>query len=241
MMKPNEMSPMSSPVLRRSKKSEFPSKIPPFFFFSYCSYSCVTNLLVKLRLVFGDHRPTRDLILQNREHHLQAALSASQAAAIGGKSATFYIPTPDAVQSQIEYEKLYPLKYAQPTSYLRFSSTVEDCVGCPYDMDEEDDTFLKSMNKKRNASTQCSEVQFEEVMNCFEETAQTKQPFAAVDSPPVLSYDEIESSIDDYLDDHAKQFAKDIYEHWRTRRLEAGNKQLITSLKVSRVYPKDTV
>ena len=108
-------------------------------------------------------------------------------------------------------------------------------------MDEEDDAFLKSMNKKRNASTQCSEVQFEEVMNCFEETAQTKQPFAAVDSPPVLSYDEIESSIDDYLDDHAKQSAKDIYEHWRARRLEAGNKQLITSLKVSRVCPKDTL
>ena len=197
--------------------------------------------LVNSRLVFRDHRPTRDLILPNREHHLQAALSASQAAAIGGKSATFYIPTPDAVQSQIEYEKLYPLKYSQPTSYLRFSSTVEDCVGCPYDMDEEDDAFLKSMNKKRNASTQCSEVQFEEVMDCFEETAQTKQPFAAVDSPPVLSYDEIESSIDDYLDDHARQFAKDIYEHWKARRLEAANKQLITSLKVSPVRSKDTV
>ena len=197
--------------------------------------------LVNSRLVFRDRRPTRDLILRNREHHLQAALSASQAAAIGGKSATFYIPTPDAVQSQIEYEKLYPLKYSQPTSYLRFSSTVEDCVGCPYDMDEEDDAFLKSMNKKRNASTQCSEVQFEEVMNCFEETAQTKQPFAAVDSPPVLSYDEIESSIDDYLDDHARQFAKDIYEHWKARRLEAANKQLITSLKVSPVRSKDTV
>ena len=108
-------------------------------------------------------------------------------------------------------------------------------------MDEEDDAFLKSMNKKRNASTQCSEIQFEEVMNCFEETAQAKQPFAAVDSPPVLSYDEIESSIDDYLDDHAKHFAKDIYEHWKARRLEAANKQLITGLKVSFVCPQDTV
>lgn len=106
-------------------------------------------------------------------------------------------------------------------------------------MDEEDDAFLKSMNKKRNASTQCSEVQFEEVMNCFEETAQAKQPFAAVDSPPVLSYDEIESSIDDYLDDHAKHFAKDIYEHWKAQRLEAANKQLITTLKVSRIFSQD--
>ena len=166
---------------------------------------------------------------------MQAALSASQAAVIGGKVAQIYIPTPDAVQSSLQYDKLYPLKYAQPATYVRFSSTVEDCAGCPYDMDEEDHAFFKSMDTKQNASTQCSEDQFEEIMNCFEETAQVKQPYAAVDSPPVLSYDEIESSLDDYLDDHARQFAKEIYEHWKTRRLEAGNKSLITGLKVARL------
>ena len=101
-------------------------------------------------------------------------------------------------------------------------------------MDEEDHTFFKSMDTKHNASTQCSEDQFEEIMNCFEETAQVKQPYAAVDSPPVLSYDEIESSLDDYLDDHVRQFTRNIYEHWKTRRLEAGNRSLITGLKVAR-------
>lgn len=99
-------------------------------------------------------------------------------------------------------------------------------------MDEEDDAFFKSMNKKKKVSTQCSEDQFEEVMNCFEETAQVKQPYAAVDSPPVLSYEEIESSMDDYLDDNARPFTKDIHEHWKTRRLEAGNRSLIEGLKV---------
>lgn len=163
---------------------------------------------------------------------MQAALSASQAAAIGGNVAQIYIPTPDAVQSSIQYAKLYPLTYSQPATYVRFSSTVEDCAGCPYDMDEEDDAFFKSMNKKKNVSTQCSEDQFEEVMNCFEETAQVKQPYAAVDSPPVLSYEEIESSMDDYLDDNARPFTKDIHEHWKTRRLEAGNRSLIEGLKV---------
>lgn len=166
---------------------------------------------------------------------MQAALSASQAAVIGGKVTQIYIPTPDAVQSSLQYDKLYPLTYAQPATYVRFSSTVEDCAGCPYDMDEEDLTFLKSMNKKRNASTQCSEDQFEEIMNCFEDTAQMKQPYAAVDSPPVLSYDEIEGSMDDYLDDHARPFTRESYEHWKSRRLEAGNKSLITGLKVSRL------
>ena len=163
---------------------------------------------------------------------MQAALNASQAAAIGGKVNQIYIPTPDAVRSSIEYDKLYRLRYSSPSGNIRFSSTVEDCAGCPYDMDEEDDVFLISMNKKRNAATQCSENQFEEVMNCFEETAQTKQPFAAVDNPPVLPYDEIEMSMDDYLDDNTRIFTKEIYEHWRTRRLKASNKSLTTGLKV---------
>lgn len=100
-------------------------------------------------------------------------------------------------------------------------------------MDEEDHTFFNSMNKKKNASSQCSEDQFEEIMNCFEETAQVKQPYAAVDSPPVISYDEIESSMDDYLDDQARPFTREVYEHWKARRLEAGSKSLITGLKVS--------
>lgn len=171
-----------------------------------------------------------------QEHHLQAALSASQAAVIGGKVAQIYIPTPDAVQSSLQYDKLYPLTYAQPATHVRFSSTVEDCAGCPYDMDDEDHIFFISMNKKHNASTQCSEDQFEEIMSCFEETAQMKQPYAAVDSPPVLPYEEIESSMDDYLDDQARPFAREIYGHWKTRRLEAGNKFLITGLKVNHLH-----
>ena len=69
-------------------------------------------------------------------------------------------------------------------------------------------------------------------MNCFEETAQVKQPYAAVDSPPVIPYDEIESSMEDYLEDHARSFTRDIYEHWKARRVEAGNKPLREGLKV---------
>lgn len=98
-------------------------------------------------------------------------------------------------------------------------------------MNDEDDAFLKSMNQKRNASTQCSEDQFEEVMNIFEETAQAKQPFSAVDNPPVLVYEEMENAIDENLDDSARPFVKDIYEHWKTRRLRDGNHSLVPGLK----------
>lgn len=99
-------------------------------------------------------------------------------------------------------------------------------------MDDEDDIFLKSLNKK-DASTQCSEDQFEEVMNFYEETAQTKQPYAAVDNSPVLTYEEIDSAFDESLDAPAKVFSKEIYEHWKSRRLKSGNRPLTVNLKVS--------
>lgn len=103
-------------------------------------------------------------------------------------------------------------------------------------MTEEDDVFLKIMNQKRDASQpSCTEDQFEEVMNFFEETTQTKQPFAAVDNPPVLSFADMQDSMDAAVEDSVKQFAKDIYEHWKSRRMAAGNKSLVSNLKVSAI------
>lgn len=99
-------------------------------------------------------------------------------------------------------------------------------------MDDEDDVFFKFLNGDRNVSSQCSEDCFEEVMNFFEDTAQAKQPFAAVDSPPVLTYEDMEGSFDENINERARVFAKDIYEYWKRRRLEVGNKSLITNLKV---------
>lgn len=99
-------------------------------------------------------------------------------------------------------------------------------------MTDEDDACLKLVNEKRNASTQCSEDQFEEVMNFFEETAKTKQPFAAVDNPPVVTWEEVENFFDENFDENMRSFARDIYEHWRVSRLKSGNQSLIPGLKV---------
>jgi enhancer of polycomb-like protein len=109
---------------------------------------------------------------------------------------------------------------------------VEDCTGCQYNLTEEDDAFLASMNQKRALSTQCTEDQFEEIMDFFEITAQSKQPFAAVDSPPVLSYEEIESSFDELIDESVRVFARDVYQHWKGERIKRGNRSLTPSLKV---------
>lgn len=99
-------------------------------------------------------------------------------------------------------------------------------------MSEEDDPFLKSMNERRNASTQCSEDQFEEIMYFFEETANESQPYAAVDGSPILLWEDIEKAMDDSFEVEMKSFARIIYEHWKSRRFEVGNQCLIPTLKV---------
>ncbi|KAJ5139284.1 uncharacterized protein N7515_004132 [Penicillium bovifimosum] len=138
-----------------------------------------------------------------------------------------------AEESEIHLQRaINATAQGKPATYIRFSSTVEDCCGCPYNMTEEDDVFLKIMNQKRDpAAERCSEDIFEEVMNFFEETAQIKQPYASIDNPPVLSFAEMQDMMDATLDDHAKLFAKDIYEHWKTRRTAVQNNPLVAQLK----------
>ncbi|GFF35714.1 enhancer of polycomb-like protein 1 [Aspergillus udagawae] len=164
---------------------------------------------------------------EESEFHLQAAISATAQ----GKVNEAHIPTPETVLSNLRYDELYPPIFSQPATYIRFSSTVEDCCGCPYNMTEEDDVFLKIFNEKREPSNRITEDQFEEVMYFFEETAQTKQPFAAVDSPPVLSFADMQDSMDATVEESVKRFAKDIYEHWQLRRIATGNRPLLPSLK----------
>lgn len=104
-------------------------------------------------------------------------------------------------------------------------------------MTREDEDFFKSMMARQNPVTgdeeYCQEDQFEEVMYFFEETAQSKQPFAAVDNPPVIPFEEMQASFDETLDGESRRFAEDIYEHWKARRLENVNHPLMTTLKVS--------
>lgn len=99
-------------------------------------------------------------------------------------------------------------------------------------MDEEDELALKLINGKLPAGQDsCTEDQFEEVMNFFEETAQTKQPFAAVDSPPVLPLEELQDQIDDTVPSFVRNLSRVLYEHWSTRRTATGNRSLAPRLK----------
>ena len=99
-------------------------------------------------------------------------------------------------------------------------------------MDEDDELALKSINGTLPAGQEpCSEDQFEEVMNFFEETAQAKQPFAVVDSPPVLPLEELQEQIDDTVPSFVRNLSRFIYEHWKSRRTDTGNRSLAPRLK----------
>lgn len=175
------------------------------------------------------------------EYHLQAVINASNAAALGAKEAkASYIPTPDAVRAKdIQYDELYPKTFKEPATYIRFSSTVEDCIGIAYCMDDEDFEFLARLNDGKDADgrdrkdklKQCSEEVFEEVMNFFEETNARIQPFANVDNAPILSLEEMERSVDgeDGISADAQRWLRLIYRHWV---LKKGNRPLMPTIKV---------
>lgn len=174
---------------------------------------------------------------QCQEYHLQQAITAAQAAVSGGKFKEAYIPTPPTIASDVQYDVLYPARFEQPATYIRSSATVEDhCNGPPYCMDEADEVALQKINAHLPTELKpCTEDQFEEVMAFFEETAHNKQPYAAVDNPPVLPLEELEEQYDETVGPNVRRLAKYVYEHWKSRRLDSANHGLQPTLKVSSV------
>lgn len=170
-----------------------------------------------------------------QEHHLQAIIAAAQDSKAGGKIAQLFIPTPDAVASKIKYDELYPRRFAQPATYIRFSSTVEDSIGCPYCMTAEDEAWLSNTNQHKRREDQCSPDEFEEVMNFLEVKSQEKQPWAALDNSPVLTIDEMDALLDETLREEARPFLRTVYPHWKAERLERGHRPLVAKLKTPKL------
>jgi len=164
--------------------------------------------------------------IEEQEHHLQAVINAAQAAAAGAASAIqAYIPTRGTSAADIAYDEVYSHKFSQPATYIRFSSTVEDCIdGASYDLSEEDQEFLKTLNERlrtqaqqassrptsRSASAaaevvpkQCSESQLEMVLQAFETAARNAAPFSNAvtgdQAAPVLTLDEQLAQLADTL------------------------------------------
>ena len=101
-------------------------------------------------------------------------------------------------------------------------------------MDEVDEIALQKINLHLPSELKpCTEDHFEEVMGFFEQTTNDKQPYAAVDNPPVLPIEELEEQFDETVGPTVRRLAKLVYEHWKSRRLESANHGLQPNLKVS--------
>ncbi|PNS15474.1 hypothetical protein CAC42_733 [Sphaceloma murrayae] len=169
---------------------------------------------------------------EETEHHLQAVISASAAASLGGKAAAVYIPTPEVKSSHIKYDELYPPRFSSPTTYIRFSSTVEDSIGPSYCAKAEDDDFIAKLNASTSPKDSSLTIDtFEEVMSFFESTASLRQPFANIDNAPVLSFEELQLAYDETISPEGQKWASDVYPHWHSLRLSKNNQPLMPNLK----------
>ncbi|KAK4670495.1 Enhancer of polycomb-like protein 1 [Podospora pseudopauciseta] len=161
---------------------------------------------------------------EENEYHLQAVLQHA------GVAADKEIPVPPPQESTLNYDELYSQRCSQPSTYIRFSQTVEECIGCMYDMTEEDDVFLKAYNAKRAASTQLSEDDFEKIMEVYEDTAFIKTPFASIDQT-IAPYEEMLQGLQSLERGKVMPHAKEIYEYWKSRRQALSNRPLHPTLK----------
>lgn len=131
------------------------------------------------------------------------------------------IPVPPPQESHVNYDALYSRSFTQPANYIRFSQTVEECIGCLYDMTEEDEEFVKSYNQKRSAGTQLSEDDFEQIMEVFEDTASISTPYASVDKT-IVPYDHMVAGLNELQLPKVMIHAKEIYEYWKSQRTAVG-------------------
>lgn len=163
---------------------------------------------------------------------MQAAISAAQAAVTTGASVEKYIPTPDASRliADEEYRSLYKKNYKEPSTLIRFSSTVEDSIGCPYYMDEQDETYLESYNNEHPGEI-LSEDLFEKIMWEIESIANQHWPHLDLDPSHIPDFKSFDQNIPDYSKLKSFPNIEVIYQHWRQRREERQGKSITPQLK----------
>ncbi|KAF7730047.1 Enhancer of polycomb-like protein 1 [Apophysomyces ossiformis] len=169
---------------------------------------------------------------EEEEHDLQAAISAAQAAVTTGAKVERYIPTPDAsrVIPLDSYHALYRKKFKEPSTLIRFSSTVEDVIGCPYVMDEEDEAFLKLHNTDKDSKFELEE--FEAIMWQFESITNQQLPHLNLDPSQIPSYADFFTMVpaNSYLSTVSKNL-EPVYIHWTGRRRKRGGQCILPTLK----------
>ncbi|KAJ2349396.1 Enhancer of polycomb-like protein 1 [Coemansia sp. RSA 2671] len=168
---------------------------------------------------------------EEAEHHLQAAISATHAAATGeAPSKQVYIPTPDASKVIDAYDELYLKNFTCPTSLIRSSETVEECCAPLYCMDDEDAEWLAAFNARRAKAElpAMSEDQFELGMDQLE-TLTRDMVFLRPEDFPSAEY--LASHAADRDRPFARATVDQVFEHWKQRRTDSSYKPVIPALQ----------
>ncbi|KAG0249700.1 Enhancer of polycomb-like protein 1 [Mortierella polycephala] len=172
---------------------------------------------------------------EEAEHHLQAAISASNLSATTGEAKALYIPTPDASRKIENYRDFYSRPFTEPSTLIRFSSTVEDCIGCPYNMDDEDVAWLEKYNENKAEEKKLDEVHFELIMWQFEKITNERVPYLQLDNDQIPSFEDLKAT---FTAPHLlgiKNVAEDVYPWWTERRGKRGGKVITPQLKFEEV------
>ncbi|KAK3825926.1 MAG: enhancer of polycomb-like-domain-containing protein [Benniella sp.] len=173
---------------------------------------------------------------EESEHHLQAAISASNLSTSTGEEKSLYIPTPDASRKIENYRDFYSRPFTEPSTLIRFSSTVEDCIGCPYNMDSEDEEWLKEFNEKRAAGEEkLDDDHFELIMWQFEKITNERVPYLQLDSGQIPPFEELKSTFTGPQLVAFKNIASSVYPWWQDRRTNRGGKVITPQLKYEEV------
>jgi enhancer of polycomb-like protein len=106
---------------------------------------------------------------EEEEHHLQAAISASN---VPGKTTPLYIPTPDASKEVENYDKLYRNDFKMPKGMIRETEILGHILLVNYDMDEDDEMTLRNYNTK--STRNLTEEQFELFIDQLEKLTRAK-------------------------------------------------------------------
>ncbi|KAJ2658952.1 Enhancer of polycomb-like protein 1 [Coemansia sp. RSA 1200] len=167
---------------------------------------------------------------EETEHHLQAAISATHAAASGNAPAKqVYIPTPDASKTIDGYNALYPKNFTCPTSLIRSSETVEECCSPVYCLDDTDIEWLKTYNEKKQAVD--PELSEDELENAMDQLESLTRDMVFLRSEDIPSIDYLASHAADRDRPFAQHTIRLVFEHWKQRRIVRGFKTVTASLQ----------
>lgn len=103
-------------------------------------------------------------------------------------------------------------------------------------MDSDDDKFLQKLNSnKRSTGAQCSEDTFEDVMQHFESQVAIKLPYLHLETDlegKIVPFEEMESAFDETHSPVVRKFAREIYDHWKERRIQRGGRTIMPTIRV---------